>query len=41
MRSGSGLIDRQSQKMTVAAGATAERKTLTHLSCRVAIKRQS
>lgn len=29
---GSGLIDRQSQNMTVAAMATADRKTFGHLS---------
>ena len=29
---GSRLIDRQSQNMTVAARATAERKVLAHLS---------
>jgi hypothetical protein len=32
MHLGSRLIDRQSQKMTVAARATAERKVLAHLS---------
>lgn len=38
---GSSLIDRQSQNRTVAARATAERKTLGHLSYRVATLRQS
>ena len=38
---GSSVIDRQSQNRTVAARATAERKTLGHLSYRVATLRQS
>ena len=37
---GSGLID-QSQKMTVAARAMADRKVIGHLSYRVATRRQS
>jgi transposase InsO family protein len=35
------LIYRQSQNMTVAARATAERKVFAHLSQRVAMRRQS
>ena len=38
---GSRLIYRQSQNMTVAARATAERKVFAHLSQRVAMRRQS
>jgi len=38
---GSGLILSHSQNITVAARATAERKTFGHLSYRVATRRQS
>ena len=38
---GSGLIEFQSQYMTMAARAIAERKTFGHLSYRVATRRQS
>lgn len=38
---GSRLIDGQSQKMTAAARAMADRKTFGHLSYRVAMRRQS